>query len=220
MPDSGETRVLVADSRRLVRELLTSALARVPGVVPTAGSSDLEDVIAQASAGAADVVLLGGDAYPRGLGDAVRRVRSARPQSAVLVVADSDEDESIIEAVQAGAAGAVALKGSLGQLAQRVKSAHAEEMVLPPSIAAKVLAGLRRRPARLGREGSARALTSREREVLALLTDGLGNAEIASRTGVSANTVKNHLYSIYRKLGVNSRAQAFAEAARLGLVRR
>jgi len=60
-------------------------------------------------------------------------------------------------------------------------------------------------------------LTAREQEILKLLTKGLANGEIASTLGVSTNTVKNHLYSIYRKLGVNSRGQAFATATEMGL---
>lgn len=217
MSVSANVSVLVADSRRLLRELLVACLTGVAELRVTSGSSDFEDVIAQSSARTYDVILLGGDAYPRGLADAVIRIRAAAPESAVLVVVDSEEDELLLEGVEAGAAGFVTVTGSLAELTRRTMSAHANETIVPPQLTSRLLARSRRRSSS---RGAARPLTSREREILSLLTDGLGNAEIANRVGVSANTIKNHLYSIYRKLGVNSRSQAFAEASRLGLVRR
>lgn len=220
VPDTQDKRVLVADSRRLVRELLTGALGRVPRLQVTAGSSDFGDVLAQAFAGDVEILLLGGSGYPKGLSDAVFRAHAACPQCAILVVVDSEDDDVLLEAAEAGATGFVTLGGSLPQLVYRVQTSRAGEMVLPPKVAAKVLSRVRTRPGQPARVSQHRLLTSREREVLMLLTDGLGNAEIAHRVGVSSNTVKNHLYSIYRKLGVNSRSQAFAEAARMGLVGR
>lgn len=231
MAEQKETLVLVADSRRLVRELLSATLARVPGVSVTVASSDFGDMIAQASVRQYSVALLGGQAYPRGLAHAVERVKASSHGAAVLVVVEDEDDDSLLEAVEAGATGFVTLHGSFVDLTRRVLSATSEETVLPPKVAATVLARARKRASAGIRSGNGNgnasgngngglSLTSREREVLVLLTDGLGNAEIADHVGVSANTVKNHLYSIYRKLGVNSRAQAFAEAARLGLVTR
>ena len=105
----------------------------------------------------------------------------------------------------------------LKDVKERIRAAAAHQTVLPAEFAQRILLGLHTRPRTQARRSSRPQLTAREQEVLGLLTAGLGNAEIAAELGVSTNTVKNHLYSIYRKLGVTSRGQAFATAAELGL---
>ena len=89
--------------------------------------------------------------------------------------------------------------------------------MLPAEFAQRLLAQLQTKRRREINRVDRPQLTEREHEILALLTTGLGNAEIATELGVSPNTVKNHLYSIYRKLGVTSRGQAFATATKLGI---
>lgn len=125
----------------------------------------------------------------------------------------------------------VARSEALGASLARMLSAHAEvdvvsvttsESDVPSAVDVVVIA-------REGREGDARrpttdhlhdspALTTREREVLALLADGLGNKQIAARLAISPNTVKTHLELLFDKLGVSSRAEAVAAGVRRGLL--
>lgn len=214
------SRVLIVDPRRLVRELLALALEQVPGVSARSVACDFDRLIAGISSEPPDVVILGQGCCASSLAHAVARVREASPTSALIVLSEGEPSDALLEAVEAGATSVVSLDCSTKELAARVRSAAAGDAVLPPEIAEKVLARILADASRPADRVPCRAadLTPREHEILALLTGGLANAEIARMVGLSANTVRNHLYSIYRKLGVRSRGQAFVEATRRGLV--
>ena len=140
--------------------------------------------------------------------DAVRRRRTHARLPRVAIVASSDLEWQIRDAVEHGAAGYLLLGATGPELVGAVRTVHAGGCHLAPSIAAKLAASLTAEP-----------LTVREQEVLALVTDGLCNKRIAARLDIAVGTVKTHLRSAFEKLRVRSRTEAVAMAERRGLLR-
>jgi len=140
--------------------------------------------------------------------DAVRRQRAHARVPRVAIIASSDLEWQIRDAVEAGASAYLLLGVTAAELVDAVRTAHAGGCHLAPSIAAKLAASLTAEP-----------LTVREQEVLALLTDGLCNKRIAARLEIAVGTVKTHLRSAFEKLRVRSRTEAVAIAERRGLLR-
>jgi DNA-binding NarL/FixJ family response regulator len=135
-----------------------------------------------------------------------RRVHARSPR--VAIVASSDLEWQIRQAVEGGA-GAYMMLGATGEeLVGAVRSAHQGGCHLSPSIAAKLAQSLTAEP-----------LTPREEEVLALVTEGLCNKLVAKRLDIGVGTVKTHLRAAFDKLQVRSRAQAVVMAKRRGILR-
>lgn len=200
-----EVRVVVVSEDPLVRSGLVSLLAGQDGIV-VEGQASPEDLRAGAAVRQADVALwdAGGDSSGLDpLADAAREIR------VVAVLAGADQAP---EALGAGARGVVLRDVDASRLAAAVRAVAEGLMVLDATAAESAL----RPPPPLA--ATVEPLTPREQEVLQLLAQGLSNKLIASRLGISDHTVKFHVNAILGKLGAQSRTEALAHAARLGLV--
>jgi DNA-binding NarL/FixJ family response regulator len=156
----------------------------------------------------------------------IRHIYLNSPSTMVVVSTIHDDDERVFAALRAGAQGYVLKSQSREQVAAQLLGIERGEPPLSPVIAHKVLSYFRRRdtnPPAAGEPmvgGSEEvALAPRELDVLRLVAKGYRNAEVAELLGMTANTVGSYIKSIYRKLGVSSRAEAALEASRLGLAR-
>jgi DNA-binding NarL/FixJ family response regulator len=214
-------RVLLCDDQALVRSGFRMIIE---------AREDLE-VVAEAADGAQaleltwrylpDVVLMD-VRMPRVDGvEATRRLVQAGSQARVLILTTFDLDEYVFEALRAGASGFLLKDVQPAQLVDAIRVVARGEALLAPTVTrrlldrfAHTLPGAADEPvSELG------ALTEREREVLALLAGGLSNAELAERLFLSETTVKTHVSSILRKLGLRDRVQAVVLAYQAGLVR-
>jgi DNA-binding NarL/FixJ family response regulator len=210
-------RVLVVDDHALFRKGVTSLLRPSEGFTVVGEAQDGREAVVKAQASAPDVVLM--DIYMRGMDglEATRRIRAATPSTRVIVLTVSEDDQSLFDALKAGAQGYLLKSVEPEELFRTLRGAVQGEAFVTPSMAAKILAEFTRQ-AQTRENSTVAVLSPREREVLELLTRGAVNKEIAAALGISDNTVKNHLKSIMEKLHVDNRVQAVAWALREGVV--
>lgn len=205
-------RVLVVDDSTLVREGLRAIIA-------SHGRSRRIEVVGEAGAVLAGIaearrlkpeVALLDIRLPDGSGlDACREICRASPQTRVLILTSSASDDLIHQAIVAGAQGYLMKEIDPEGLIRAIADAAAGKSVLTPEITARVM-HLLREGSTPAPGGGLAALSAQERRVLALVAEGLTNKEIAEKLGLSDNTVKNYLVSVFEKLQVKRRAQATA----------
>ncbi len=179
------------------------------------------DAIAKVAELSPDVVLMDIRMPELGGIEATRRITTATPEIKVLVLTTFDLDEYVYEALHAGASGFLLKDASADQLAEAVRVVAAGDALLAPGVTRRLIAEfsrLAKRP-RAPLKQRVGDLTERETEVLALIAQGLSNAEIAERLVVAEQTVKTHVGRILVKLGLRDRTQAAVFAYESGLVR-
>jgi len=219
MTDENEPiRVIVVDDhdllRKGVRDLLTEHGLQVVGE-----AADGDDAVRLVAHAAPDVVVMDLN-MPRMSGiEATRRLARVSPTSRVLVLTVSADDETVADAIEAGASGYLLKDASGDEIASGVRAAAAGEALISPRIASRLLERLRPEEGSQGPgSGTGAELTDREAEVLRLLAAGRDNAGIAQELYISPRTVKNHISSILAKLHVDNRIQAAVYAVRKGIV--
>src|SRR3954465_1121380 len=210
--------VVLVDDHDLFRGGLRDILED-QGVKVVGEADNGEDGTALVAELAPDVVVM--DLNMPGIGgiEATRRVAAQTPATRVLVLTISSDDDSILQAMMAGASGYMLKDASVEELIAGIRAAAAGESSISPRIASKLLVWLRDGQAeRSEPDNPPGDLSEREIEVLRLLAAGKGNAEIAEELFISPKTVKNHIASILVKLQIENRIQAAVYAVRTGLV--
>ena len=209
-------RVLIVDDHAVVREGLRTFLELQDGIAVAGEAADGEQAVMQAEALRPDVVLMD-LVMPRldGVG-AMRELRRRLPETRVIVLTSFAEDERLLPAIQAGAAGYLLKNVAPAELARAIRAAHAGEALIDPLIAARLVDAI----AQPAGERVPERLTAREQEVLALIARGYSNKRIALELGIAEKTVKTHVGHVLAKLGVADRTQAAVHAVRMGLDRR
>ena len=208
-------RVVVADDHTLVRQSVIKAMLTEPDLEVVAEAADGPAALAAARTFTPDLLVL--DIAMPGLdGLAVaEQLRTEQPGLKLLFLSMHDDDTSLQRAVGLGASGFVSKSASIDELLEAVRAVCAGKSYLSSGVASRVM------DLAAGRSSStALGLTAREREILELLTEGSRPGEIAEELFLSVKTVKNHLTSVYQKLGVETGAQAVAQAYQQGLVKR
>jgi NarL family two-component system response regulator LiaR len=209
-------RVLLVDDHAVVREGLRAFLELQDGIAVVGEAQDGEQALTRAGELAPDVILMD-LVMPRLDGvAAMRRLRAAGSPARVVVLTSFLDDERLLPAIQAGAAGYLLKNAEPAELARAVRAAHAGETVIDPTVAARLVATLSG-PGAPASEPGGHHLTRREREVLALIARGRSNKRIALELGISEKTVKTHVGHLLEKLGVADRTQAALLAVRDGL---
>jgi DNA-binding NarL/FixJ family response regulator len=210
-------RVLIVDDHAVVREGLRTFLELQDGIEVVGEAADGEQAVAQAAALTPDVILMD-LVMPRldGIG-AMRALRERGSASRVIVLTSFLDDERLMPALQSGAAGYLLKDVEPAELARAVRSACADEALIDPTVAARLLNTLSSGTRRNHTTDTAEQLTRREREVLELIALGHSNKRIALELGVAEKTVKTHVGHLLAKLGVADRTQAALLAVQSGL---
>jgi DNA-binding NarL/FixJ family response regulator len=210
-----EERILIVDDHPLTLEALASLL-RQHGFDVVGQATDGEEAISMASELEPDLVLL--DLTMPGMDGltALPRLREATPSSEVVVLTASGTEENLLAAIRAGAAGYLLKSEPPERIAEFLRGVADGEAALSGSVARSLLDRVRAGGGRLGGgvpEEIADKLSAREVEVLLLLDDHLTTDEIAGRLYISEHTVRSHVKSLLRKLGVSSRREALERLA-------
>jgi NarL family two-component system response regulator LiaR len=204
--------VLVVDDHAVVREGLRTFLELQEGIEVAGEAADGEEAIEAAERLRPDVVLM--DLVMPELDGlaAMRALRERVPGARVIVLTSFADDDKLLPALRAGAAGYLLKNAEPQELARAVRAAHAGEALLDPHVAARLVDAL------AGEKEPLDRLTPREREVLQLIGRGFSNKRIAQELRLSEKTVKTHVGHVLAKLGVDDRTQAAVFAVRAGLV--
>ena len=211
-------KLLIVDDHAVFREGLRTLLDMEEDFTVTGEASRGADALAMAAEESPDVILL--DLHlPDGLGsDFCSQLLEISPESKILILSAYEDDAEISTALISGASGYVLKTVGGERLADNIRSVYRGEVLLAPSVAAKVVHQLSRvREKSTRREESLQVLTPREREVFSLASKGLKNSEIAAELFLSEKTVKTHLRNIYNKLDLASKAELRLFALEMGL---
>ncbi len=211
------SRVLLVDDHATFREPLSFMFDREPDfeVVAQAGSlNEAHEMLEGVDLAVVDLDLPDGDGT-----ELIGPLRALSPRCLVMVLTASADREAHARAVEAGAAGVLHKSARVGEVVRAAQRLVAGEALLPAEEVVDLLriAGQSRERDREVQRSIER-LTPREREVLQALADGLSDREISENLHVGIGTVRNHLVSVFAKLGVNSRLQALVIALRHGIV--
>ena len=212
MSSSLPIRVLLVDDHAMVRRGLATFLKVFDDLELAGEAASGEDAIQLCAQLLPDVVLMDMVMPEMDGVTATRAIRQQFPEVQVVALTSFKEEELIQHALQAGAIGYLLKDVSADTLAQAIRDAHAGRATLSPE-AAQALAQAAAQPPTPGHD-----LTERERDVLALLVEGLNNTQIADKLVVSPSTIKSHVSHILAKLGVSSRTEAATLALRHRLV--
>jgi two-component system response regulator DevR len=207
-PAGGPVRVFLVDDHEVVRRGLHDLLDGEPGLAVVGDAATSAQALTRGPALRPDVALLD-VRLPDGNGIAVcRELRSVMPEVACLMLTSFDDDDALLDAILAGAAGYVLkqIKGS--DLVAAVRTVAAGQSMLDPATTARLMSSLRGGTPHGPEDGALASLTPREREILALIGEGLTNRQIGGRLYLSEKTVKNNISRLLSKLGVERRVQA------------
>lgn len=210
-------RVLVVDDHPLFRKGLAGTIAALEGLELAGVAGDGETAVAAVADDAPDVVLM--DLGMPGMGgiSATREVLRRAPGTAVLVLTMSEDEQSLFAALRAGARGYLLKGADEEEIGRAVLAVAAGEAVFGPGVAGQVLAHLTSQGKPTASTSSPfPQLTEREREVLVLIGQGLGNAAIARRLVLSPKTVRNHVSNVLAKLHAPTRDDAVRQAQEAG----
>jgi NarL family two-component system response regulator LiaR len=208
---SDPIRVLIADDHAVLREGLRSFLELQDGIEVIGDAADGAEAVELAEQLQPAVVLM--DLVMPNLDgvEAMRALRVRVPDTRVIILTSFIDDDRLLPAIRAGAAGYLLKNAEPQEIARAIRAADSGEALIDPSVAARLVE-------RLSDGGRAddvfERLTPREREVLELLGRGRSNKQIANELGVAQKTVKTHVGNLLGKLGVADRTQAALYATR------
>jgi DNA-binding NarL/FixJ family response regulator len=213
-PAEDQVRVVLADDHPMFRDGLRVALSALPDIDVVAEAASGMAAVAAAEQHQPDVVIMDLNMPDLNGIEATRRIVAQSPHIAVLVLTMFDEDESVFQAMRAGARGYLLKGADQDDIARAVHAVARGDAIFGPALARRLIGYFTS-----GRQSAIPfgELTDREREVLELVARGRNNGEIARELFISAKTVRNHVSNVFAKLQVTDRAQAIVRAREAGL---
>lgn len=210
----GPIRLLIVDDHTVVRKGLSALLTSKYNMEVIGEAADGVEAVDEAARLQPDVILMD-LVMPRKTGlEAIIEIKKENPRARILVLTSFDDDAQIVAAIRAGAMGYVLKDASPDELIDTIRGVYRGNLSIPVEMMQVVLAGSSEEPG----EGTTHdILTARELDVLRQLALGRSNQEIADVLSVGTTTVRTHVSSILRKLGLENRTQAALYAIESGL---
>jgi NarL family two-component system response regulator LiaR len=212
MGETDPIRVMIVDDHSMVRRGLVAYLEDEPDLELVGEAKDGQGAVQMCEQAKPDVILMDLVMPELSGAQATRIIRERWPQVQVIALTSFQERDLVQDALRAGAISYLLKNVSGSDLVETIRAAHAGRSTLAPEAVEALLQSAVLEP------GASYDLTPRERDVLALLVEGLTNAEIAGRLGISRSTVKVHVSNTLSKLGVSSRGEAATVAIQRRLV--
>jgi len=216
-PTAHPIRVLLVDDHRLVLDALTRVIGLEPDMRIVGAAVSVAEV-REAAGLQADVALMDYHLQDGTGVEATRLIKARWPSCRVLMLTGIDDDETILEAIQAGADGYLTKDRVVADVVAAVRAAHEGAILLPPSTVVTIARRVAEARDRRAVQAPVVPLTPRELEILRALTEGLGTREICERLAIAPNTLRTHVQNIMGKLHVHSKLEAVAFALRHKLV--
>jgi DNA-binding NarL/FixJ family response regulator len=216
-PAARPIRVLLVDDHRLVLDALTRVIGLEPDMRIVGTAVSIAEA-REASRVPVDVVLMDYRLQDGTGVEATRLIKARWPSSRVLMLTGIDDDETILESIQAGADGYLTKDRAVADVVDAVRAAHEGAILLPRSTIVTIARRVAEARDRRAVQAPVEPLTPRELEVLRALTEGLSTREICDRLAIAPNTLRTHVQNIMGKLRVHSKLEAVAVALRNRLV--
>ncbi|HLA23809.1 MAG TPA: response regulator transcription factor [bacterium] len=213
-----KTKILIVDDHAIVREGVRMILAKENDLEVVGEAGDGQQALELTERVRPDVVIM--DISMPGMGgiEATQTVRARHPEVQVLALTMHEDETYVFQLLRAGAAGYVLKRAAAQDLVQAVRAAAKGEAFLYPSIARKVVEDYLRRVETGEERERYDGLTTREKEILTLIAQGLSNQQIAEKLFISIKTVQTHRAHILEKLGLHDRTELVRYAIRKGLI--
>jgi NarL family two-component system response regulator LiaR len=212
MKGTDPIRVMIVDDHSMVRTGLATFIQVKPDLEMVGEARDGQHALLLCEQTRPDVILMDLMMPVMDGVAATRAIRERWPQIQIIALTSFQEKELVQDALRAGAISYLLKDVSMNELAAAIREAYAGRPTLAPEAAQALIQATRQGPE------PGHDLTPREREVLALMVDGLNNPQIGERLNISVTTVRSHVSNILSKLGVSNRAEAIALALRSRLV--
>lgn len=209
-------RVLIADDHPIVRQGLEVVLEAQPDMAVVGRAANGQEAVAQCATAGPDVILMDLQMPVMDGLAAIEAIQASGTHARILVLSSFPDDDKVLRALRSGAVGYVLKDTPPARLLEAIRAVHRGEVALHPDVARTLVEDVRQQAAP---PPSAEPLTRRERDVLACLSRGLSNQEIADELLVSVRTVTTHVRNILGKLGLANRTQAALYAVEHGIGR-
>ena len=216
-PAARPIRVLLVDAHRLVLDALTRVIGLEPDMRIVGTAVSVAEVH-EAAGVPVDVVLMDYRLQDGTGVEATRLIKARWPSCRVLMLTGIEDDETILESIQAGADGYLTKDQAVADVVDAVRAAHEGAILLPRSTIVRIARRVAEARDRRTVQTPVEPLTPRELEVLRALTEGLSTREICDRLAIAPNTLRTHVQNIMGKLRVHSKLEAVASGLRYRLV--
>ena len=217
MSSNERIRVMVADDHPIMRNGLREALDAEEDLEVVGQAADGVEAVKMAQRVEPDVIVMDVMMPSKDGVDACREIMEALPNTQVLMLTASTAEDAVVESVAAGATGYLQKHSGPGELAVAIRDVAQGKLRIPERSIRRVFAMIRGQRS-LGNGPALDSITTREREILRLFAGGQSYAQIAETRGNKASTIKNAVYRIQEKLGVESKQEIVVWAVRNGLL--
>ena len=217
MSDGTQVRVLIADGHPIMREGLKEVLRQAGDLEIVGEAGDGKAAVEMAVSSRPDVIIMEAMMPVKDGMNACREIKEMLPDTQVLVLTASENEDSVLEAVAAGATGYLQKYCTGQKLVSTLRGVMDGELRVPARALVRMAANAKSRPSHTDSEQLA-SLTAKEKEVLGLFAQGMNYAEIADVIGYRPMSVRNVVYAIQNKLGIKSKQELTICAVRVGLL--